>query len=44
MVPNSSQIKSPQKERTKPRTQRMREAPTDPTEPRMEEGVEKMEA
>lgn len=42
MVPNSSQMKSPQNESTKPSTQSMSEAPTDPTEPRMEEGVEKM--
>ena len=41
-MPNSSQMKSPQKERTKPSTQSMSDAPTDPTDPRIEEGVEKM--
>ena len=42
MVPNSSQIKSPQKERKKPRTQSMREAPTDWTEDSIDDGVEKI--
>ena len=42
MVPNSSQMNRPQKESTKPRTQSMSDAPTEPTDPRMEEGVEKM--
>jgi hypothetical protein len=42
MVPNSSQTKSPQNERAKPRTQSIRDAPTDPTDPRMEDGVENM--
>jgi hypothetical protein len=40
MVPNSSQIKSPQSERTKPMTQSISDAPTDPTKPRMDDGVE----
>lgn len=42
MVPNSSQIKRPQNERIKPITHNMREAPTEPTEPKMELGVEKI--
>ena len=42
MVPNSSQIKSPQSERAKPKTQSIRDAPTDPTKPRMDDGVENM--
>lgn len=40
--PNSSHMNSPQKERMKPRIQSMREAPTEPTELRIDEGVEKM--
>jgi hypothetical protein len=40
MVPNSSQTKSPQSERAKPMTQSIRDAPTEPTEPRMNDGVE----
>jgi len=40
MVPNSSQTKSPQRERAKPMTQSIRDAPTDPTRPRMDDGVE----
>jgi hypothetical protein len=40
MVPNSSQTKSPQRERAKPRTQSIRDAPTDPTDLRIEYGVE----
>jgi hypothetical protein len=40
IVPNSSQTKSPQNERAKPRTQSIRDAPTDPTDPRMDDGVE----
>jgi hypothetical protein len=40
MVPNSSQTKSPQSERTKPMTQSIRDAPTDPTELRIDDGVE----
>lgn len=40
IVPNSSQTKSPQSERAKPRTQSIRDAPTDPTKPRMDDGVE----
>jgi hypothetical protein len=39
MVPYSSQTNSPQNDRTKPRTQSIRDAPTEPTDPRMEEGV-----
>ena len=42
IVPNSSQMKRPQNDRMKPSTQSMRDAPTDPTDPRIEEGVEKM--
>ncbi len=42
MVPNSSQMKRPQKDMRKPRNQSMRDAPTDPTDPRIEDGVEKM--
>ena len=40
MVPNSSHIKSPQNERKKPATQRNKDAPTDPTDPRIVDGVE----
>ena len=40
IVPNSSQTKSPQSERAKPITQSVRDAPTDPTKPRMDDGVE----
>ena len=40
MVPYSSQMKRPQNERTKPRSQSMRDAPTEPTDLRMEDGVE----
>ena len=40
MVPYSNQTKGPQNERAKLRTHNMREAPTEPTEFRMEEGVE----
>jgi hypothetical protein len=42
IVPNSSQIKSPQNERRKPATQSNRDAPTEPTDSRMLEGVENM--
>jgi hypothetical protein len=42
MVPNSSQIKSPQNESKNPATQSIRDAPTDPTDPRMVDGVENM--
>ena len=42
IVPSSSQTKRPQNESTSPRTQSISEAPTDPTDPRMEEGVENM--
>ena len=40
MVPNSSQMNRPQADRAKPNTQSMSEAPTEPTEPKMDEGVE----
>jgi hypothetical protein len=40
MVPNSSQINSPQNESAKPSTQSIRDAPTDLTDPRMDDGVE----
>jgi hypothetical protein len=40
MVPNSSQINSPQNESAKPRTQSIRDAPTDLTDPRIDDGVE----
>jgi hypothetical protein len=40
MVPNSSQMKSPQNESKNPATQSNRDAPTDPTDPRMVDGVE----
>ncbi len=40
MVPNSSQIKRPQNEREKPATQSNKDAPTDPTDLRMVDGVE----
>jgi len=40
MVPNSSQMKSPHTESAKPRTQSIRDAPTDPTDSRMDDGVE----
>src|SRR6266852_1986230 len=40
MVKNSSHIKSPQNERKKPATQSNRDAPTDPTELRIVDGVE----
>ena len=40
MAPNSSQTKSPQSEKAKPMTQSIRNTPTDPTEPRMNDGVE----
>jgi hypothetical protein len=42
MVPNSSHIKSPQNERKKPATQSNKDAPTDPTDPRIVDGVEKI--
>ena len=42
IVPYSSQMKRPQNDMTKRSTQSMREAPTDPTEPKIEEGVEKI--
>lgn len=40
IVPYSSHMKSPQNDSKKPRTHNMREAPMEPTELRMEEGVE----
>jgi hypothetical protein len=40
IVPNSSQMKSPQNESKKPATQSKRDAPTEPTEPRILDGVE----
>lgn len=40
MVPSSSHIKSPQNESKKPAIQSNRDAPTDPTDPRMVDGVE----
>lgn len=42
IVPNSSQMKRPQAERMKPVTHSIKDAPTDPTEPRIDDGVEKM--
>jgi hypothetical protein len=42
MVPNSSHIKSPQNERKKPATQSNKDAPTDPTELRIVDEVEKI--
>jgi hypothetical protein len=42
MVPNSSHIESPQNERKKPATQSNKDAPTDPTDPRIVDGVEKI--
>jgi hypothetical protein len=42
MVPNSSHVKSPQNEREKPATQSNKDAPTDPTELRIVDGVEKI--
>ena len=41
IVPNSSQTKRPQKDSMNPRTQSMREAPTELTEESIEDGVEK---
>ena len=40
IVPSSSQTKRPQNESTSPRIQSISDAPTDPTDPRMDEGVE----
>lgn len=42
MEPSSSHIKSPQNEKKKPATQKIKEAPTDPTELRIVDGVEKI--
>jgi len=42
MVPNSSHIKSPQNDRKKQATQSNKDAPTDPTDLRMVDGVEKI--
>lgn len=41
-MPNSSHINNPQNDKMKPSTQSMKDAPTDPTDERMEEGVEKI--
>ena len=40
IVPNSSHTKRPQKDRTNPRTQSMREAPTELTDESIDDGVE----
>ena len=40
MVPSSSQTRSPQNESTSPKSQSISDAPTDPTDPMMDEGVE----
>jgi hypothetical protein len=42
IVPNSSQTKRPQKDSTNPRTQSMREAPTELTDESIDDGVEKI--
>ena len=42
IVPNSSQMNSPQNDKTKPSTQSIKDAPTEPTDPRIEDGVEKI--
>ena len=42
IVPNSIQTKRPQKDSTNPRTQSMREAPTELTEESIDDGVEKI--
>lgn len=42
IVPYSSQTKSPQKDSMNPSVQSIKDAPTEWTEPRIEEGVEKM--
>ena len=42
IVPNSSQMKRPQKDIKNPRTQSMREAPTELTDESIEDGVEKI--
>ena len=42
MLPNSSQMNSPQNESRKPATQSNMDAPTDPTDSRMVDGVENM--
>ena len=42
IVPNSSQTKRPQKDNTNPRTQSMREAPTELTDESIDDGVEKI--
>lgn len=41
-MPYSSQTKSPQKDSMNPSVQSIKDAPTEWTEPRIEEGVEKM--
>lgn len=42
IVPYSSHTKRPQKDKTRPRTQSIREAPMEFTEVRIEDGVEKI--
>ena len=42
IVPNSSQMKRPQKDSTNPRSQSIREAPTELTEESIDDGVEKI--
>ena len=42
MVPYSNHINNPQKESKNPRAQSIKDAPTEPTEERIEEGVEKI--
>jgi hypothetical protein len=42
IVPNSNQTKRPQKDTTNPRTQSIREAPTELTEESIDDGVEKI--
>ena len=42
IVPNSSQTKRPQKDSTNPRTQSIREAPTELTDESIDDGVEKI--
>ena len=41
-MPYSSQMNRPQNDSAKPRTQSIRDAPTEPTDPRMDDGVEKI--
>lgn len=42
IVPSSSQMNNPQNESANPRTHSIIEAPTEPTDPKIDEGVEKM--